>query len=87
MKYLYSSRFQNASEENGLYLENADILNLPFYNFEVKESQRDRLDLVAYEVYNNPLLWWLIARFNGIFDVSRITPGLSLRIPLISEIT
>lgn len=86
MNYLLSSRFRNSSEENGIVLENADILNLPFYEFIVKESQRNRLDLVAYEVYNNPLLWWLIARFNGIFDVSRITPGQSLRIPLISEI-
>ena len=42
----------------------------------------DRLDLLAYDTYNDESLWWIIASANKLSGDSLIPqPGLQLRIP------
>ena len=40
----------------------------------------DRLDLLANTYYNDPTLWWYIAKANGL-KVMNVPEGTSLRIP------
>lgn len=41
-----------------------------------------RLDLIAYNYYQNALLWWVIAQANNIKDpFNDVTAGMVLRIP------
>lgn len=56
--------------------------------FKVKEVHLGRLDLVSYEVYNTPDLWWVIAHVNDILnqftddeDAGGMWAGQLLRIP------
>jgi hypothetical protein len=42
----------------------------------------ERLDQLAYQYYQKPGLWWVIAEFNPkIKDPMNIAPGTELRIP------
>ena len=41
----------------------------------------DRLDSLAYRFYNNPKLWWFIARVNHLKTMN-VSPGTELRIPI-----
>lgn len=41
----------------------------------------DRLDLVAYKMYGDPFLWWVIAWYNNILDPMSLEVGDRLRIP------
>ena len=42
----------------------------------------DRLDLLAYEFYNDQSLWWIIASANNIHNAPiGLAPGITLRIP------
>lgn len=34
----------------------------------VQANEVGRLDLIAYNYYGNPLLWWVIAQANDIYD-------------------
>ncbi len=44
--------------------------------------QGDRLDLLAYQYYNDSNLWWIISAVNSVKKGSIfITPGTQLRIP------
>jgi hypothetical protein len=48
----------------------------------VKDSDVGRLDLLAYNHYGTPALWWVIALANDIFDpLYEPEPGTLLRIP------
>lgn len=61
--------------------------------FKIKESTEDifytvepgyenRLDLISYEFYNTPFLWWAIAIMNGIENpIEDVKSGIVLRIP------
>ena len=50
----------------------------------VKYNEVCRLDLLAYNYYNNALLWWVIAEANNIVDpFIEIKEGTQLRIPSI----
>lgn len=41
-----------------------------------------RLDILAQKYYNNPLLWWVIAQANDIYDpIQGVPAGTKLRIP------
>lgn len=43
----------------------------------------DRLDLLAYDFYNDVSLWWIIASANALpGDSIYLEPGLQLRIPI-----
>ena len=57
--------------------------------FEVRETdqyivtkQLDRLDIMAYDIYNDATLWWIIARANNLPPGTfRVPAGTRLRIP------
>jgi hypothetical protein len=45
-------------------------------------EEEDRLDLLAYQFYNDPNLWWVIAVYNNLTDIDlKLEAGLQLRIP------
>ena len=42
----------------------------------------DRLDTLAFQYYQDPTLWWIIATANNINDATfYVEPGVQLRIP------
>lgn len=46
-----------------------------------------RLDILAHRYYKNPLLWWVIAQANNIYDPFVLLPaGTLLRIPSIESL-
>lgn len=48
----------------------------------VKSHEICRLDILAHLYYQNPLLWWVIAQANDIYDpFENIDPGTLIRIP------
>ena len=47
----------------------------------VLENEKGRLDLIAYRVYGNPLLSWVIARRNKLVDLNDVWVGKPLFIP------
>lgn len=52
----------------------------------VDANEEGRLDLIAYQYYGNPLLWWVIAQANDIYNViENPKPGDIIRIPDISN--
>lgn len=54
---------------------------------EVKTNESCRLDIIAYNYYKNPLLWWVIAQANNIYDPIVATPvGTILRIPALETL-
>lgn len=54
---------------------------------EVKSHEVLRLDIIAARYYNNPLLWWVIAQANDIYDpLIPIPAGTILRIPHIETL-
>jgi hypothetical protein len=47
----------------------------------VKQSDLDRPDLIAYDMYGNVELWWLIMWYNNILDPFSLEVGDRLRVP------
>lgn len=47
----------------------------------VLANETGRLDLVSYRVYNTPVHWWIIARFNAIINQEEVQAGMKLKIP------
>lgn len=48
----------------------------------VQSNEVSRLDIIAHNYYKNPLLWWVIAQANDIYDPFVILePGTLLRVP------
>ena len=47
----------------------------------VQSGEVNRLDLIAYKYYGNPLLYWVIAEASGITDPTNLPVGTLLRIP------
>lgn len=53
----------------------------------VASNETTRLDIIAHKYYKNPLLWWVIAQANDIYNpLEKIPPGTLLRIPDISTL-
>ena len=46
----------------------------------VMTTEGDRFDLLASQYYNDPTLWWYIAKANG-RSFNTIEPGVIIRIP------
>ena len=46
----------------------------------------NRLDLIALQYYNNPMLWWIIAGANNIIDAFEVPIGTVLRIPALQSV-
>lgn len=47
----------------------------------VRNTDIGRLDLLAYEYYGTPSLWWVIADANDIINQFDLTLGQALKIP------
>lgn len=40
-----------------------------------------RPDLVSYEIYGTPDLWWRIMEYNGMKDIMEFRSGINIKIP------
>lgn len=84
-----SSRYRRLSritdDEGNQYLESADAISFPVRSDDsyhiVTAKDANRLDLVAYQYYGNPLLYWVIAVASDIDDPLNVPPGTTLRVP------
>jgi len=75
--------------------KNIKKINLSDPNYDLKDSTYivkdkryyERLDLISYEVYKDPSLWWIIAERNKIKNpYGDITLGTELKIPDLDEV-
>ena len=83
------SRYRNLStitdDEGDTYIETAEELSFPersddsYHIVTAKDS--NRLDLIADQYYRNPLLYWVIAIANDIYNPLEVPEGTTLRIP------
>lgn len=84
-----SSRYRRLSkivdDEGYSYLESMNDISFPersddsYHLVTAKDS--NRLDLVSYQYYGTPLLYWVIAIASGIDDPLNVPEGTTLRIP------
>lgn len=52
------------------------------FNFLITPKYANRPDLIAYDVYNNTELSWLVLQFNTIVDVKKeLVAGKTIRLP------
>lgn len=57
------------------------------YIYRVTTLDCNRLDLIAEKYYNNPLLWWVIAETNEIYDPFKELPiGTLIRVPRVETL-
>ena len=85
------SRYQNCrviynSDVDASYFEilNNSIIdtkNYPPQYHLVEKSERNRLDIIANKYYNDPSLYWVIARANNMIDPFIVIPNTVLTIP------
>lgn len=82
-RYRKLRRLVNDSEEQ--YVETAEPVNVPKSADDtfhiVTEKDYNRLDLVSWQYYGNPLLWWVIAEASDIRDPFNVPRDTVLRIP------
>lgn len=53
----------------------------------VHSNEVGRLDLIAYQYYNNALLYWVIAQANEIYNpFVKLAPGTLIRIPALETL-
>ena len=57
-----------------------EFYNMPYTTKMLVEG--DRLDNLAYDAYNDPDFWWLLAKYNRIIDPRDITNLTQIKIPI-----
>ncbi len=66
-QYTQSSPWATTSQNN-LYLELLDIRPVPAeqddFRYVIESQYRHRPDLLAYDLYGNPKLWWVFVQRN-----------------------
>lgn len=68
-------------EDEEIFKRSTDI----YHRVQPHESRR--LDILAHIYYKNPLLWWVIAQANNIYDpFYYVEPGTLLRVPSIETL-
>lgn len=82
------------TEQNNLYLELLTIRPVPAeaddYVYKIENQYRHRPDLLAYDLYGNPKLWWVFVQRNmeilkdPIYDFE---PGVAIYIPKKTSLT
>lgn len=86
----YRNLYRILDSDGYEYIESANprrIKETPEDSFHcVQSGEENRLDLISYRYYNTPLLYWVIAEANGIFNPTKIEAGVVLRIPSLSAI-
>ena len=91
--YSYFSRYSNfpyyynIEDDKYIYGTTAQLSDkTPYQEYTTKRG--DTFDSLAFTLYNNPLLYWVICDFNRIQDpYTELQVGTRLKIPTISSIT
>ena len=82
-RYRKLDRLLNDDDEE--YIETSEAISISVSNTDsyhiVTQKDVNRLDLVAYQYYNNSLLWWVIAEASNITDPFNVPINTVLRIP------
>lgn len=81
--YNQQSRYFNVDNETDIPQSHLFKANYKYNMTVVTEFEVDRLDLVSQRVYNTPVNWWIIARFNAIINPNAVPSGTQLKIPLL----
>lgn len=78
----------NITQQNNLYLELLEIRPVPAerddFKYTIENQYRHRPDLLAYDLYGNPKLWWVFVQRNmsvikdPIYDFE---PGTTIYLP------
>lgn len=80
-KYDQNSRYYNVDMTYDLPQDNLLKQNYDYYTVTVLANESGRLDIVSNRVYNTPVYWWIIARFNAIINPETAIAGTVLKIP------
>jgi hypothetical protein len=81
-RYQNTQKIKTSSGEN--YYVNTIYPDIPLSDADqyVITTIGDRLDLLAFDIYKDTSLWWIIASANGLRGDSLVPPpGMQLRIP------
>lgn len=81
--YNQQSRYYDVDTDNGIPQSNMLRDNYIYNTTVVLDNESGRLDLVSYRVYNTPVHWWTIARFNSIINPETAVAGTKLKIPVL----
>lgn len=81
--YDSKSRYYNCDTTFDLPQNNLTKSSYTYDTVTVLANEAGRLDLVSYRVYNTPVHWWIIARFNSIINPCEVHQGTKLKIPRI----
>lgn len=81
--YNQTSRYYNVDDETDIPQSHLFRTYYKYSTTVVTEFEADRLDLVSQRVYNTPVNWWIIARFNAIINPNVVPAGTQLKIPLL----
>lgn len=89
--FKYTSRYQNCrviynTDVDANYFEvlNNYVIDTKSYTPQyhlVEKSERNRLDIIANKYYNDPSLYWVIAKANHMIDPFVVIPNTILTIP------
>lgn len=82
--YNQNSRYYKVDDTDGLPQDNMLKTNYQYDTVTVLANESGRLDLVSHRVYNTPVNWWIIARFNAIINPETAVAGTKLKIPRLS---
>lgn len=80
-RYDTPSRYYNADMAYDLPQNNLFKQSYAYDTTTVLASESGRLDLVSLRIYNTPVNWWIIARFNAIINPETAVAGTKLKIP------
>lgn len=58
-----------------------------YVEYTVGLEAQENLPLIAYKRYGNKDLWWIIAAYNGILDITEVVAGTVLRLPTTQALT
>ena len=89
MPYRYESIKKQKASDGTVQFVNAIYPDIPVSNNDqyLITTIGDRLDLLAFDIYKDQSLWWIIAAANGLPGDSLFPPvGMQLRIPFNIEI-
>lgn len=80
-EYKQTSRYYHITEDPNIIQTDLIVMNVPYTLVKVKLEEKNKPELLAQRVYNNPHYWWVICQFNGIQNPDNIPVGLELKIP------
>ncbi len=81
INYDTNSRYYNCDTTNDLPQSNMLKDYYDYTTTKILAHEDGRLDLVSHRVYNTPVKWWIIARFNSIINPETARAGMTLKIP------